>query len=134
MKIHTIIELHQNRWMAQVGLFPEKPLTLLELENLSLAGSPLVNVGGEFTETITTPPVDPEGEPTVEVFTFTLPDSLYRFPDDFPVKRSFDLGDYADAKRRVKLWADTIATRMVDARDSVMNTDNTQATETVVTV
>jgi hypothetical protein len=110
MKVETNIQLSNNRYRVTVRT--SEP-TAVEEELFQRFGEPLVETGGEFSGSVTRP-----GDSPVSV-TFTLPQGQNRIFLDFPVVRVFDLNDTAEADMRAKLYADTLLSRITDARDSL---------------
>jgi hypothetical protein len=129
MKVRTSLEHIAGRWVAQVSLYDPDPFTALEAEKLQQAGSPLVDVGGSFSGSLTRP-----GDMNPTSVTFSLPETHLRLPEDFPVKRTFDPADVSDADVQALLWLQTVTTRMAAARDTLLAVNTAATSETVSTL
>lgn len=64
---------------------------------------------------------------------FTLPTATRRLRTDSPFKQVFDLNDSVDADAQAKLWADTMAARLLAAKNTLMNQESPFEGETVIT-
>lgn len=103
MQLRVILNLIDEQYHSQLSV---ESLTAEEQQALSQFGPWLVDLGGEFD--------DQQG------LTFTLPHTNRQLPQQFPVKRLFDLKDDQDANARAVLWLETLITRITDARTQAL--------------
>ena len=90
MKVTTDINNLNGRYHAQVATSDPSGL---ESDLLAQYGDPIIEVGGNVTDTVDGTDVD-----------FDLPTKQRRMIADFPVKEVFDLEDDADSAFKAKAW------------------------------
>lgn len=112
MEILSNITLTDGDYAGIVKLWKIRPA---ETAQLSYFGEMQIDVGGAFT-----------GEDDYSAVSFTLPSRIIHVPSGLPVKQSFNLADTADAAAYAHVWRYTIAKRISDALDTLMQqTDGT---------
>lgn len=126
MRVRTFIDYINNRVRAQVGV---DNLTSLEKDLVQSFGEPLVEVGGNFTDTLTRPGDD---DPTS--VDFTLSTEQRQLPSQFPVVRFFDLADDSDADLHAKVFADEVVSRITVAKNELVANAAALEGETTVTI
>ncbi len=118
MKIRAELLPVQGIYQATIQLDGTRPLSGREIDAVSQLGDPLVEFGGEFSNTDVT---------------FELPANQRSVPTDLPITQTFDLADYADAALRAQCWLTTMTVRIGDAMANLIGTD-VAASSTVQTV
>lgn len=125
MKLQTFIDVVDNRYRVEIRIYNT---TSLEDELMDQYGEPLIEVGGSFSGTVNLP-----GGGT-QAADFTLPAEQRRLKSDFPLVKYFDLDDDADSDVDARLYADTIATRITTAKNTLLTNDQNFVSESVTTI
>lgn len=126
MKIRTTIENIDGRYNVQVETFG---FSAVEEEKMQEFGEPLIDVGSDFSGSVTRPGA---GSPTA--VDFSLPPQTRRMKTDFPAKQIFDLADDNTSDVKAKVWADTIASRLSTAKSTLVAQESPFEGETVTTI
>lgn len=125
MQIFTTIENFDGRYRATVAT---QAFTANEINLIQQFGEPTVDTGGTFSGNVTRP----GGSPVA--VSFTLPNAIRRIQSDFPASQVFDLADTDTSDMRTKLWADTVASRISDAKTALLAKVSPFVGETLVTI
>lgn len=125
MKIRSHIDIIKSRYHAQIDVFD---LSANEEELINSFASPLVEVGGNFSGSVTRP------DSTVVTVDFDLPTAQKRLPYDFPVKQVFDLQDDPKSDAFAKFFVDTIVNRITSAKNNLISKEDNFVGETVTTI
>jgi hypothetical protein len=126
MEIESFIDLVNGAYVTQIGLTTgtsAKPLSALEQEIWADFGEPLIECGGDF--------LDPDDS---EVTLYSLPLDSRRLPSQFPVKKTFDTSDSANAKVRATVYRDTLIARIETARNTHLGLATSVPGHTITTV
>jgi hypothetical protein len=126
MKIRTNIDNIDGRYNVQIETFG---FSAVEEEKMQDFGEPLIDVGSDFSGSATRP-----GDMSPISVSFSLPPQTRRLKTDFPAKQIFDLADDSQSDVKAKVWADTIAARLLTAKTTLVDQASPFEGETVSTV
>ncbi len=106
MHLQSTVSLINAQYVVEISVptYVTNPFTAAEREALEQFGSVSVSLGGTI----------PHGEGS-----FDLPANDVMFPDQFPVKETFDTEDDDDAGEKAKSWRDEVRSRIETAMEEL---------------